>query len=268
MSTLSLLIHGASKAGKSTLSSTAPPPICVLDAEGGWRFIKSAGFQSKIPLRKTTWDPDRDLQPPRYDGTWDVCVVSVQRWQTLTNAYIGLTQAPHDFRSLIFDSITEGQRRLKQNLVGTDQMRIQDWGTLLTHMDKLIRDMRDLVLLPNTPFRVIMFIAETAMKDGKWRPQMQGQIGNSLPYWMDIVGYLSREYELGPNGQNTNSIVKMLIGQGIVPTIEAGERVQGMLGDVITSPNITTMLTTLFGELSPLAVPATPATLIAPGGTE
>lgn len=249
MNTLSLLVHGASKAGKTTLSSTAPLPLCALDAEGGWRFIRSVGFQSGVELRKITWNPDQNLQPPRYDGTWDICVVPVTRWQTLTNAYVGLTQAQHDFRSLIFDSITEGQRRLKQNLVGTDQMRIQDWGTLLTHMDKLIRDMRDLVLMPNTTLRVVMFIAETAMKDGKWRPQMQGQIGNTLPYWMDIVGYLSREYELGSDGQNTRSVVKMLIGQGVVPTIEAGERVQGLLGDVIVSPNITTMLTTLFGEL-------------------
>lgn len=241
-------MHASSKTGKSTLSSTAPTPMCVLDAEGGWRFIRQAGFNTGVMLRKITWDPDQTLQPPRHDGTWDVCVVTVKRWQTLTNAYVGLTQAPHDFQSLIFDSVTEAQRRLKNNLRGMDQMRIQDWGELLTHMDKLIRDMRDLVLLPNSPLRVVMFIAETAMKDGKWRPQMQGQIGNSLPYWMDIVGYLYREPELGPDGQPTKKVLKMLIGQDIVPNIEAGERVQGLLGDVVREPHITQMLHTLFGE--------------------
>lgn len=248
MSTLSILIHGASKTGKSTLSATAPTPICVLDAEGGWRFIQNAGFQSDVKLRKITWDPDRSLQPPEYDGTWDVCVVTVKRWQTLTNAYLGLTQTHHSFASLIFDSITEAQRRLKNNLRGMEQMRIQDWGELLTHMDRLIRDMRDLVLLPDTTLRVVMFIAETAFKDGKWRPMMQGQIGNSLPYWMDIVGYLYREMELGPDGQPTQKVLKMLIGQDVVPSIEAGERVQGLLGDVVRDPHVSHMLTQLFGE--------------------
>lgn len=241
-------MHAPSKTGKSTLSSTAPTPICVLDAEGGWRFIKEAGFRSGKALRKTVWDPDTSLQPPRHDGSWDVCVVTIKRWQTLVNAYVGLTQAQHDFQSLIFDSITEAQRRLKNNLRGMDQMRIQDWGELLNHMDKMIRDMRDLVLLPNTTLRVVMFIAETAMKDGKWRPSMQGQIGVQLPYFMDIVGYLYGEPELGPDGMPTKTIRKMLIGQNVVPNIEAGERVQGLLGDIIRDPNINTMLETLFGE--------------------
>lgn len=248
LSTLSILVHGASKTGKSTLSSTAPTPILVIDCEGGWKFIRRAGFNSTKSLRKIIWDPNKTLQPPRHDGTWDVCVVQGNQWRTLTNVYAGLTQAPHDFRSLIFDSITEGQRRLKNNLRGIEQMRIQDWGELLTHMDKLIRDMRDLVLIPNTSLRVVMFIAETAMKNGKWRPQMQGQIGDALPYWMDIVGYLYREAELGPDGQPTEKVLKMLIGQNIAPTIEAGERVQGILGDIVSKPNISEMFTTIFGD--------------------
>lgn len=256
MSTLSLLVHAASKAGKSTLSSTAPTPMCVLDAEGGWRFINQAGYRSGKPLRKITWNPDVTLQPPRHDGTWDVCIVTVSQWQTLTNAYRGLTQAQHDFQSLIFDSITEAQRRLKRNLRGSEQMRIQDWGDLLTQMDQLIRDMRDIVLLPNTTVRFVMFIAETKMKDGKWRPQMQGQIGDSLPYWMDIVGYLYRTAATGPdgkpvvdgNGQASGKMLKMLIGQDVHPQIEAGERVQGLLGDVVDNPNIIDMLNTIYGE--------------------
>lgn len=248
MSTLSLLVHAASKAGKSTLSSTSPPPILVLDAEGGWRFINQAGFKSGVPLRKISWDPDANLQPPRWDGSWDVCVVTIRQWKTLTNAYTALTQREHDFKSLVFDSITEAQRRLKENLRGTDQMRIQDWGDLLTHMDRLIRSMRDLVLMPNTPLRVVMFIAETKMKDGKWRPHMQGQIGDALPYWMDMVGYLYRDQEMGADGQPTVSVVKMLIGQNVHPQIEAGERVQGVLGDIVRDPHVTRMLNTIYGE--------------------
>jgi hypothetical protein len=256
---LSILVHAASKTGKSTLSSTAPLPLCVLDAEGGWRFIREAGFQTGRSLRKKEWDPIKDTQPPRYDGTWDVCVVTVQKWQTLTSAYQGLTQYEHDFKSLVFDSITEAQRRLKTNLRGMEQFRIQDWGDLLVHMDNLIRSMRDLVLIPGTPLQVVMFIAETKMKEGKWRPQMQGQIGDSLPYWMDIVGYLYRRPILDENGQALGKVAEMLIGQDVQPNIEAGERVQGLLGDYVTEPNISEMLKKIYGEdaIGPLPVTAT-----------
>jgi len=241
--TLSFLLHAPSKVGKSTLSSTAPPPICVLDAEGGWRFIRSAGFNGKL-MRKIHWDP---LQgpPPRWDGTWEVCIVSIRSWDTLRMAYAYLLQAEHDFRSLILDSITEMQRRLKANLRGTEQMRIQDWGDLLTHMDSTIRGLRDLTLLPNN-VRCVVFIAETEQRNGKWRPAMQGQIHRSLPYWMDLVGYLYVDNELGADGQPTRRVRRLLITPH--PEYETGERVQGVLGDIVTEPNITQMLQTIFGS--------------------
>lgn len=247
MSTLSILVHAAAKVGKSTLGSTAPPPVLVLDAEGGWRFIEEAGFRSGVKLRKREWDPLRE-PPPRHDGTWDACVVTVRQWQTLTQAYNWLVQAPHDFASLIFDSITEAQRRLKANLRGMEQMRIQDWGDLLVHMDRLIRDMRDLVLMPDTSLRLVMFIAETRQdgKTGKWVPYLQGQIGISLPYWVDVVGYLYPDHVLNADGQQGAKVMKLLVAQH--PQFEAGERVQGRLGDVVEGPHIGKMLESVFGR--------------------
>lgn len=240
---LSILVHAPAKVGKSTLSSTAPLPLCVLDAEGSWKFIREQGFKSGKPLRRIQWDPTSG-PPPRHDGTWDVCYVTTRRWQDLTNAYMWLNQAPHDFQSLIVDSISEAQRKLKNNLVGTEQMKIQDWGTLLTHMDKLIREFRDLVDVPNTTLRVVMFVAETRQDKGKWRPYMQGQISVSLPYWTDIVGYLFPDTETDENGQSVRRVQKLLIGPH--PEFETGERVQGRLPDIITNPNITDMLAAVY----------------------
>ena len=256
MSTLSVLIHAESKVGKSTLSTTTPPPILVLDAEGGWRFVREAGFKTGVPLRRIEWDPNQG-PPPRYDGTWDFCHVIIREWRTLTNAYMWLTHTgEHDFRSVIFDSITEGQRRLKSSLRGMEQMRIQDWGDLLMHMDKLVRDMRDLTLLPKpNPIELVMFIAETELKDGKWRAAMQGQIGRSLPYWVDICGYMYTDQLKDTTGAPTGQYQrKLLIGQGIVPTIVAGERVQGALPPVIDDPHITRMMEAIFGPLTPAEI--------------
>jgi hypothetical protein len=127
-----------------------------------------------------------------------------------------------------------------------EQMRIQDWGDLLARMDKLIRDFRDLVLLASNPTEVVVFVAETENKDGKWRPAMQGQIGRALPYWVDVVGYLFSIKVNDANGQPTIKQLNLLVGGD--PNFECGERVQGALGDLVTGPNIQEMLVRIFGE--------------------
>lgn len=245
----SWLIHAVSKAGKSTLSTTAPPPICVLDAEGGWRFVKEAGYKTGKPLRRKEWDPIRE-PPPRYDGTWDFCHVVVSKWPTLQTAYQYLARpADHDFASVILDSITESQRRLKRHIAPNGSMKgWENWEALLVNMDQLIRDMRDLVLLPNpNPLRCVMFIAETEMKDGSWRPAMQGQIGRSLPYLVDCCGYLYTDKITDDKGTLTGKMKKLLIGQGVADAIISGERFQGALPDIVDDPHITDMMNQIFG---------------------
>ncbi len=223
--------------------------MCVLDAEGGWKFVNQAGYRSGKRLRRVEWNPSAG-PPPRDDGTWDFCHVVVREWATFVHAYQFLQRTDlHDFRSVTLDSVTEAQRKLKMNLRGMEQMRIQDWGDLLMHMDMLIRNMRDLVLLPQpNPLQVITFIAETEMKDGAWRPAMQGQIGRALPYWVDICGYLYTQKVADENGQETKKTKKLLIGEGIMPTIITGERVQGALPDIVDDPNITEMLVKIYGD--------------------
>lgn len=247
--TVSMLVHAASKAGKSTLSTTAPTPICVLDAEGGWKFVREAGYRTGVPLRRREWDPTRE-PPPRWDGTWDFCHVVVRNWTTLTAAYRYLADVrSHDFRSLVLDSITEAQRRLKRHIAPSGSMKgWENWEALLVNMDQLIRDMRDLVLLPNpNPLRFVMFIAETEMKDGKWRPAMQGQIGRGLPYLVDCCGYLFTDKIVDGNGTMTGKVKRLLIGEGVSEVHIAGERFQGALPDVVDDPHIGRMMQSLFG---------------------
>lgn len=252
MNGLSMLVHAPAKVGKTTLTSTAPLPMCVLDAEGGWGFLNTRGFKGQR-LRKREWNPLTE-SPPRHDDTWDVCIVTVDSWKTLQMAYQHLTQSPHDFATIVLDSITEVQRRCKANLVGTEQMKIQDWGTLLTQMDAVIRGFRDLKMLPNAIVCVI-FVAETRQDNGKWRPYMQGQISVSLPYWVDICGYLFVEDVPDPTDANGQAMIKarrLLIGSH--PQFESGERVQGALPDIITNPNITHMMTAIFNTTETEAI--------------
>lgn len=244
---LSLLVHAGAKIGKSTLTGTAPKPVLVLDAEGSWRFI---------PVRKVTWDPTRG-GPPEYDGTWDACIVMVREWSTVELVYAYVSQYVLPFTSIVIDSITEVQRRCKQNLKGHEALKIQDWGVLLSRMDAVIRGFRDLALIPNLHVRCVVFVAETRVgPNGKWVPYMQGQIAVSLPYWVDICGYMYADWEVDANGQAQTEIRRLWISPH--PQYEAGERVQGRLGGVLTirkpAPNtsgsdIETWMNTIFGIL-------------------
>ena len=124
-------------------------------------------------------------------------------------------------------------------------MKIQDWGQLLTHMDDLVRSYRDLVLLPNTSLRCVIFVAETTMDEGKWRPAMEGKIKRSMPYWVDICGYLYVDRELDPDGQPKQPVRKLLVTPH--DQFETGERVQGVLGDIVVQPDVTKMMYDIFG---------------------
>ena len=241
---LSLLVHGASKAGKSTLTSTCPLPILVLDAEGSWKFIREAGFRSGVKLRKTYWDTNQP--PPRYDGTWDVCIVSIHNWGIVRQVYSWLTQTEHDFVSIVLDSITELQRRLKQNISSDGMIKGYDgWGQLLVQMDGLIRSMRDLTIAPG-PVRCTVFIAETKEVSGKWRPHMQGAISTSLPYWVDICGYLYQTRAADADGNLTVKVVNLFVGSH--ESFESGERVAGLLPDNIVNPSISDIMATIYPE--------------------
>lgn len=233
---LSMLLHASSKIGKTTLAGTSPKPMLLLDAEGGSKFL---------PYAKTTWDPVTG-PPPECDDTWEICVVHIRQIETLAQVYQWLVVGQHCFASLCLDSISEAQRRLKDNIVGTNQMKIQDWGTLLTRMDNLIRSFRDLTLHPTNPISVAVFISETREVNGKWKPYMQGQIAVALPYWMDIIGYLYVDQV--PDVYDplvTNQVRRLWIGPH--PQFESGERVQGRLGTTfVEQPNIEGILQTVY----------------------
>jgi len=239
----SFLIFSNSKEGKSTLASTAPLPLLVLDAEGSWKFIDEVGYKSGVPLRKKAWNPM--LEPiPRYDGTWDVVRVHVDSWQTMQQVYRHLTQVEHDFVTIVLDSVTELQRRCKANIRTTSpQMDQQRWGQLLDEMDGVIRGFRDLTLLSNT-IRCVVFVSEMAMKDGQFRPYMQGQIRDTMPYWVDACGCLFTE--LRPNGDQQVKVKRLLIGAGVSAAHVVGERFQGRLPDIVDNPNITEMMNAIY----------------------
>jgi hypothetical protein len=248
---LSILIHADTKVGKSTFANTAPAPRLLIDAEAAHRFL---------PGRKVYWDPMRD-GPPQYDGTWDTCVVIIREYTTLTQVVAWLVAGQHPFESVIIDSISEVQKKLQEQIAGADAMDQRKWGELLRHMEGLIRQLRDLTEHPTQPVTAVVLTAMTENRDNKWRPYVQGQLRTTLPYFIDIVGYMFVQQipPADPSQQGTE-IRRMLTRPH--PQFEAGERVQGLIPQYVDGENINVewMLNSVFGPL--------PALQTATGGSE
>jgi hypothetical protein len=232
---ISIIVHGASKSGKSRLASTSPAPRLILDAESGSRFISG---------RIVAWDP-RTQAPPQA-GEWDTCHVPVHDYDTIRAALHWLQSGQHPFASVVLDSISEIQQRAIDSIAGVDQMKREQWGELLRTVSETVRKFRDLVTHPTRPMWAVVYIAMTVQRDGKWRPLMQGALKDFLPYYADICGYLFVNPPIDAAGTWP--------GNGLLvqphPEYETGERVGGIFGQVVANPDIQAMVAKIYQTYS------------------
>lgn len=236
---LTMLVYGESKVGKSTFAATAPYPRLMLDVEGGHRFL---------PINVKYWDPMRE-EPPVADGTWDTCVVVVHDYDTVLKAYQWLQMGQHQFKSLIIDSISELQVKCMDSIAGTEAMKMQQWGELLRHMGALLRDLRDLTMHPTAPLEAIVLTAmDSPDREGRHHPYLQGQLKVQAPYFYDILGAISVESVPNPDPMQAPYKVRRMYVER-TDKFEAGERVQGRLGSVVEQGDlgVERMLDLVFG---------------------
>lgn len=234
---LSVLVHGASKSGKTTLAATAPAPRLLCDVESASRFLK---------VKRVYWDPATE-RPPENDGTWDTCVVPTRDWQTVEQVYRWLASGEHPFSSFIIDSISELQSRYIEHVAGRSQLTQQQWGDAYRAVGGLVRDIRDLTMHPTKPLECVVLTAMTRQIDGKFRPWCQGQLQSVLPYLMDSVVYLYVDTlpvnPLDPDAERVE--VRRLLTRA-TSEFEAGERVGGVWPIIIDEPNLTQMISDIF----------------------
>ena len=237
---LTIMVYGESKVGKSSFAVTAPYPRLMLDVEGGHRFL---------PINVKYWDPLTE-EPPLADGTWDTVVVKVNEYDVVMKAFQWLQSGKHHFKSLIIDSISELQVKCMDNIAGTEQMKMQQWGELLRHMGALLRDLRDLTMHPTQPLEAVVLTAMARKgQDGVYRPYLQGQLAIQAPYFYDILGAIVVETEPNPDPMQPPYKVRRMYVER-TPEYEAGERVQGRLGKVVQQGDlgVERMLDMVFGE--------------------
>lgn len=243
---LTVLMHGLSGAGKTTLACTAPKPLLLLDVEMASRFVKG---------KKIKWNPLTEA-PPVNDGSWEICVVPVNEFQKAQAAYEYLKSGNHPFKSVVVDSISELQGKASEKIKGRQQFQTQDWGKLLSVMSYFCKDLRDLPE-ESDQIEAIIITATSKDYDGIIKPYLQGQIASQAPYWFDITGYLYVQQYVDANGVMVDGR-SLLIGNH--PNYEAKSRVPD-LPTVLDSPNISILLDSIFGPdetAAPVAVQAAP----------
>jgi hypothetical protein len=222
---LSMLVHGYSKSGKSVLAVSGRGPRLLLDVESAARFL---------PIRAVEWDPrdpPPDLREAENGDGPDTAVVTVKAWQDAVRAFGWLHAGKHTFRSVGVDSISELQQRYIESVAGRATVKIDQWGSVLREVGGFVRDLRDLTTHPRTPIETLIITAMTREVDGTWRPSMQGQLQASLPYLLDVVGWL---YVDNDDGQEVRRLLTRRR-----PKYEAGERVGGRIPPVVTLPMVT-----------------------------
>lgn len=236
--TLAAVVHGESGAGKSFFGGTTPIPRLILDAEGGSRYVKAHRVSGKVKK----WNPLVEA-PPEWDGTWDACVVSTLEWKTLAAAYQWLNNGDHPFRTVIVDSLTEAQKRIIDDVAGTDQPTLQDWGTIGRHFEDMIRRFRDLTFHDTNPVECMLLLCLSHLRDGEVRPFLKGQIELNLPAFVDVVGYLYADNQQG------EIVRRMLIepANNIIAKDRTGALVEHY-GSVITDANFESWLEILNKE--------------------
>lgn len=238
--TLSALVYSESKVGKTTFCNTAPAPRLILDSEMASRFL---------PGSQVRWNPHTE-PPPTADGTWDTCIVVVRTYADMLQVMRWLESGQHGFESVCIDSISEIQKRLKDQVTeGTGEMDQRKWGELLTHMEALIRKLRDLTEHPIRPVTVVI-TAMMELRDGKWRPLVQGALRDTLPYFVDVCGYMFVQQMPSEDPTQPGPEIRRMLTRPNSQFV-AGERVQGRIpqyvdGDAV---NMERMIGQVFGPV-------------------
>jgi AAA domain len=248
---LTMVVYGQSKAGKTTLSLTAPYPRLMLDVEAGSKFAS---------ITRVYWDPMRE-EPPVADGSWDTCIVQCTSFEIMLRVYQWLQSGKHQFASLIIDSISELQVKIVEQVAGRTTVQLQQWGDIGRATSGLMRDMRDLTMHPTKPLTAVVLTAmERTNHEGQKQPYLAGQSAITLPYLMDVTGYLVIEEYPNPDPTMPPLRFRRL---HIAPSgkFVAGERVGGRLGEVVEQDDldISRMIARVYGTDLP-EPPPPPAT--------
>lgn len=170
-----IVIHGDSGAGKTTLAATAPKPA-FLDSNQGLISIADRPGLEHVHSHDVLSMKDLDLAYDNFTGTgkrdWS------KKYQTLVFDHFD------DIQSIILDELTE-RAVAKDGDREPDQTEQREFGILY---NKLARYLRKFKRVPC--HKILICSSKEDFNTGQVRPNLVGQMKDKLNYFTDHVFYL------------------------------------------------------------------------------
>lgn len=163
----SYAIYGRSGSGKTTLSSTFPKPLLLLD-------IRDKGTDSISDVK-------------------GIFVKEIEEVEDLEDVYHYLHDNPKEYKTVVFDTVTELQKLVMKKIVQgkkkkVDDNRIGDWGTMAK------RDWGDVAA------------------------EMNGWISSFRDLPMEVV-FLAQERVRGTDDEDDDNAIAPEVGPAVMPSI-------------------------------------------------
>lgn len=230
-----MLFYGDFGSGKTYLAATSilVPDMCdilYVALEGGEKTLKEIVRLCK----RNNIDPKRIQVIPvqtykQFAYVYEFLKIHVKARdnndvETLRKLESQITRVPIDtivepkrFKTVIIDSLTEGQKYCMYQILGIDPLtqkldsepdtaQFQDWGKSREMVQFLVRRFRDLPI--HTLFICGQDIEQDARKQFHYDPMLPGKLANDVRGLVDTVGYLMTIPQEG------GSITRRLILQG------------------------------------------------------
>jgi hypothetical protein len=176
------VLYGPSGAGKTSLTATAPRPAFLDTNKGLLSIAGRPGFEH-VHAEDINDFTGLERAYDNFTGTgkrdWR------KKYDTLVVDHFD------DIQAIIMEQLGE-RRHERDERKDIDESEQKDWGVMATKLKRILRKYKTL------PIHKILICGEKDNKeDGRLMPSLQGQLGNSLPYFADHTMYL----RIGKNGK-------------------------------------------------------------------
>lgn len=172
-----IVIHGDSGAGKTSLAATAPRPGFLDSNQGLLSIAGRAGFEHVRSMDVRTMS---DL-----DRAYDNCTGTGRRdWSQKFSTIV--FDHWDDIQALILDELTD-------KAVERDPEREQDktqqdeYGVMFTKLSRYLRKFKKVPM-----HKILICSSKPDFETQQMRPNMAGQMKDKLPYFVDHTMYLRR----------------------------------------------------------------------------